>query len=159
MSNMTTEFEENKTRELAISMSKRNSRCRQSRSGADLQGEITRGFLGGRGSKQSVDLLNDAREKRMEHRKSIIDIANKELIDFEMDNAKLKELKKLRKQSRAHNTEHLNRRRSVSTSQINDCTGTDFIPINIEQRIRLQCGNGLVNSFKDKSKAFIMVDE
>ena len=159
MSNMTTEFEENKTRELAISMSKRNSRCRQSRSGADLQGEITRGFLGGRGSKQSVDLLNDAREKRMEHRKSIIDIANKELIDFEMDNAKLKELKKLRKQSRAHNTEHLNRRRSVSTSQINDCTGTDFIPTNIEQRIRLQRGNGLVNSFKDKSKAFIMVDE
>merc|ERR1711990_369499 len=48
---------------------------------------------------------------------------NKELVDFEMDNAKLKELKKLRKQSRAHNTEHLNRRRSVSTSQINDYTG------------------------------------
>ena len=66
----------------------------------------------------------------MEHRKSIIDIANKELVDFEMDNAKLKEIRKLRKQSRAHNTEHLNRRISVSTSQINDCTGTDFIPIN-----------------------------
>ena len=124
MSNMTTEFEENKTREFAISVSKRQSRSRQSRSGADLQGEITRGFLaGGRGSKQSLDLLADAREKRMEHRKSIIEIKNKELVDFEMDNAKLKELKKLRKQSRAHNTEHLNRRRSVSTSQINDCTG------------------------------------
>ena len=142
MSNMTTEFEESKTREFAISVSKRNSRCRQSRSGADLQGEITRGFLGGRGSKQSVDLLNDAREKRMEHRKSIIDIANKELVDFEMDNAKLKELKKLRKQSRAHNTEHLNRRRSVSTSQINDCTGTDLLT----SSTRFRCGYGLVNS-------------
>ena len=155
MSNMTTEFEESKTREFAISVSKRNSRCRQSRSGADLQGEITRGFLGGRGSKQSVDLLNDAREKRMEHRKSIIDIANKELVDFEMDNAKLKELKKLRKQSRAHNTEHLNRRRSVSTSQINDCTGTDLLT----SSTRLRCVNGLVNSYKDKLKAFIMDDE
>ena len=45
----------------------------------------------------------------MDQRKSVIELANKELDEFNMDQQKLKEIKKQRKQSRALNTEHLNR--------------------------------------------------
>ena len=94
MSNMTTEFDEHKTRELAQSVSRRESR--KSIHSVGTQGSLAIG-LGGQKS----------RNDRMANRKSIIEIANKELNDFNMDESVLKELKHLRKQSRAHNTQHI----------------------------------------------------
>ena len=51
---------------------------------------------------------------RIDQRKSIIELANKELDEFSMDQDKLKEIKKQRKQSRAFNTEHVNRLRRTN---------------------------------------------
>jgi hypothetical protein len=112
MTNMTAEFEENKTREFANKVSHRDSRK----------------SLASIGSNQSLHLARKSRAARLADRKSIIEIANKELVDFSMDERVLKELKHLRKQSRAANTQHIKmnpdiRRKSVSTTQVNDITG------------------------------------
>jgi len=100
MQNMTLEFDEAHTREQATRLSKRESRK-----------SINSGRL---------PLYDQTKNGRIDQRKSIIEIANKELVDFSMDQDKLKEIKKQRKQSRAFNTEHINRRQSVSTTVVSE---------------------------------------